>query len=36
MINKDLISDDFLKENPLIFNKYKTINKIGHGAFGNI
>jgi serine/threonine protein kinase len=36
MINKKLIDNNFLKENPLIFNKYKPINKIGHGAFGNI
>ena len=36
MIKKELIGDIFLKENPIIFNKYKTINKIGHGAFGNI
>ena len=36
MINKELIVDIFLRENPLIFNKYKAINKVGYGAFGNI
>ena len=36
MINKELIVDIFLRENPLIFNKYKTINKVGYGVFGNI
>ena len=29
-------NDNFLNENELIFKKYKTIKKIGIGAFGNI
>ena len=33
--NKDL-NDSFLKENKLIFKKYKPIKKLDYGSFGNI
>ena len=33
--NKKL-NDSFMKENKIIFKKYKILEKIGHGAFGNI
>ena len=36
MNNNKLFEDNFLKQNPIIFKKYKTINKIGFGSFGNI
>ena len=36
MANIKLIDDSFLRENLLIFNKYKVINKIEIGGFGKI
>ncbi len=30
------INDSFSNENEYIFKKYKTLKKIGQGAFGNI
>ena len=33
---KNILNDNFLKENPIIFKKYKPIKKIGCGSFGNI
>ena len=34
--NKLFFEDNFLREYPYIFKKYKTIKKIGFGSFGNI
>ena len=28
--------DKFIKENPIIFKKYKVKKKIGEGAFGDV
>ena len=37
MSKKDkLLNDSFLKENKLIFKKYKPIKKLDYGSFGNI
>ena len=36
MCIKDDLNDSFLKENKLIFKKYKPIKKIDNGSFGNI
>ena len=33
---KNILNDNFLKKNPIIFKKYKPIKKIGCGSFGNI
>ena len=33
---KKIINDSLLKENQLIFKKYKPIKKIGQGSFGSI
>ena len=34
--NKEKINSDFIKTNPLIFKKYKPLNIIGRGSFGNV
>ena len=34
--NSNIIRDKFLEENIIIFKKYKPIEKIGKGSFGNI
>ena len=34
--NKKNLDDSFLKENKYIFKKYKPLQKIGKGCFGNI
>ena len=34
--SKEVLNDSFLKENKLIFKKYKPIKQIGKGSFGTI
>ena len=34
--DKNLNEDDFMKQNPILFKKFKIKNKLAEGAFGDV